>query len=197
MSHHIYTTAGCVLGSVSFGESHTFFQIFTRELGLIGASARSVKAVQSKLRYGLQDFSLSTVSLVRGKYEWKITNVVPMDNIYYSLRGNERARTVCIHALSLIKKLVVGEEKNEQLYDILSSAFRYIQTHNLSVEELRNVECILMLRIVHNLGYVHATETLMPFVLDTVWSKELVSGMSSYQHNAVQDINKAIRESQL
>lgn len=83
MAHHIYTTEGFVLDSLPFGEGNSFIYLFTRDLGLVGASARSVRDIKSKLRYGLQTFCRSTVSLVRGKNEWKVTSALPKKNFYY------------------------------------------------------------------------------------------------------------------
>jgi recombinational DNA repair protein (RecF pathway) len=65
MSHTIYTTEGFILKSVNFGEANKYFFIFTREFGLIKTAAQGVRHLQSKLRYGLTDYSLAQVSVVR------------------------------------------------------------------------------------------------------------------------------------
>lgn len=197
MAHHIYTTEGIVLGGVTFGESNAFFHIFTRELGLVVASARSVRAVQSKLRYGLQDFSISTVSLVRGKHEWKVTNVVAQENIFYTHTTRPSTLAVCAHTLALIKKLVAGEEKNETLFDIVRTAFVFFSHETLSSAELRSAECVLMLRIVDNLGYLNPSSSLRRFVETSQWTRELVGEMEPYCREAVREINASIKESQL
>ncbi len=197
MSHHIYTTEAFVIDSTPFGEANSFIHLFTRNLGFISASARSVRVVKSKLRYGLQDFSHSTVALVRGKYEWKITNVVPHDNVYYTNKNDHNVLAVCTHALALIKKLVVGEEKNEILFDIILNAFSFLQSHTLTSKELFNAECILMLRLIENLGYLRADILLKQFTKDTHWNIELITDMAQHQRHAVVEINNAIKESQL
>src|SRR4051812_15310479 len=91
MAYHIYRTEGIVLRGSPDGESNKYLSVYTRELGLVGATARSVRKAESKLRYGLQEYSISTVSLVRGRDVWRITNAVPISNIYADLK-NDKAK---------------------------------------------------------------------------------------------------------
>lgn len=197
MAHHIYTTEGFVLDSFPFGEANSYLYIFTRELGLIGASARSVREIKSKLRYGLQDFCQSTVSLVRGKREWKITSALPKKNFHHQFVGDENKFLVCAHALSLIKKLVAGEEKNEALFDIVQSGFYFLEENTLTKEEVSFFECILMLRIVSNLGYLTSEPDLKFFAESTEWNRELLAQMAKHKKKAISEINLSIKESQL
>lgn len=202
MAHHIYTTEGFVLGNFPFGEGNSYLHIFTRDLGLIGASARSVRDIKSKLRYGLQDFCYSTVSLVRGKHEWKVTSALSDKNFYHrfaqdALSKKQDKFLVCAHAFSLIKKLVAGEEKNEALFDILKSSLNFLEENDLSKEELSLFECVLMLRIVSNLGYLTSDTNLKTFAESVEWSKELLLRMQDHKKKAISEINMSIRESQL
>lgn len=203
MAHHIYTTDGFVLGQHPYGESNLFFRVFTRDLGLVFASARSVREIKSKLRYGLADFCLSSISFVRGKHEWKITSALPKKNLYHQFAQNKTDTQnkekflVCAYALSLIKKLVAGEEKNTELFDIIRDGFDFIEGNDFTTEELRSVECIMMLRIVHNLGYFMSDTALSPFIESTDWDKNLLEKMKTHRTTAVREINRAIKESQL
>ena len=73
--HHIYHTEGIILGSRNFGETGKYYSIFTRDLGMISASAQGVRKMSSKLRFVLQDFAYLKIDLVKGKDFWRITNV--------------------------------------------------------------------------------------------------------------------------
>ncbi len=197
MAHHIYTTEGFVVGLVPYGESNMFVRVLTRDLGLVGASARSVRDVKSKLRYGLQEFCLSSVSLVRGKHEWKITNAVPHKNFWHECADKPDAMRVCAHVFGLLKKLVAGEERNEALFDIVHEGISFITDTPLSFDELRKAECMLVLRIVHNLGYVKPTPTLAPFVEHATWDTARLQAFVSVYAEALKAVNDALRESQL
>ncbi len=73
--HHIYHTEGIILGSKNFGEAGRYYFIFTRELGMIYASAQGVRKMSSKLRFVLQDFAYLKIDLIQGKDFWRITSV--------------------------------------------------------------------------------------------------------------------------
>lgn len=192
-----------MLDSLPFGEGNSFIYLFTRDLGLVGASARSVRDIKSKLRYGLQTFCRSTVSLVRGKNEWKVTSALPKKNFYYIFSQKDTVQhgaekfLVCAHVLSIIKKLVAGEEKNEALFDIVQSGFDFLEDNALNKEEVSFFECILMLRIVSNLGYLTSDHDLRVFVESKDWNSDLLVQMEKYKKKAIFEINKSIRESQL
>ncbi len=72
--HHIYHTEGIILGSKNYGETGKYYSIFTRDLGMVYASAQGVRKISSKFRYVLQDFSYVKVDLVRGRDFWRVTS---------------------------------------------------------------------------------------------------------------------------
>jgi len=73
MAHHVYTTEGFLVHSQPSGEAGKFFLVFSRELGMVGATAQGVRLSQSKLRYYTQDFYYGLYSFVRGKDVWRMT----------------------------------------------------------------------------------------------------------------------------
>ena len=72
--HNIYHTEGIILESKNFGEAGRYYSIFTRELGMVYASAQGVRKMSSKLRFILQDLSYINIDLVQGKDFWRITS---------------------------------------------------------------------------------------------------------------------------
>jgi DNA repair protein RecO len=195
--HHIYKTEGLIIGSSLSGEANKFFYIFTRDLGLIGASAQGVRRLQSKLRYSLQDFSLSQISLVRGKNNWKITNAIFDKNFYQIFNENSDKLFVCSQIFSLLKKLLAGEDKNEKLLDVVKSSLVFLEQSELGSEEIKNFECIVVLKILHNLGYLGQSENLKKFIEEQTWSLEFLSAMNGSKKEAIENINKSIKETQL
>lgn len=151
MSHNIYNTEGIILGSFAVGEADKFFRIFTRELGLIEATAQGVRKVESKNRYGLQDFSFSNISLVRGREVWRITNVSTVKNLFFDLEEKKDARDSLIKIILFVQKLVHGEEKNEKLFDLILSAFEFLKRKEISPASLKSFETIYFLKILDNL----------------------------------------------
>ena len=106
--YHKHTTHAFVLDVSTSGEKNHFVTLFTREFGMIKAKAQSVRVMDSKLRYALQEYSYIEVSLVKGKDIWRITNALPIYNIYFELMS---LRAV-IPAKAGIHKYFSGEKSS-------------------------------------------------------------------------------------
>ena len=72
--HPIHTTPGFIIGSRPSGEAGKMISIFTRDLGLVFASAQGIRFEKSKLRPFTQDYSFGQFSFVRGKEYWRLTS---------------------------------------------------------------------------------------------------------------------------
>jgi recombinational DNA repair protein (RecF pathway) len=112
MSYAVYTTRGFILNSGPTGEASKLYSIYTEDFGLIRAKAQGVRLIQSKLRYALEDYSLCTFSLVKGKEVWRLTG--SQAEIHSKESSLIRARI-----LNLVRRLVQGEEKNQSLFNAL------------------------------------------------------------------------------
>lgn len=141
MSYHIYTTKGLVLSKRALREADQIYSILTRDLGLVRASATGVRRESSKLRGSLEPFSISTVSLVRGKEYWKLTSAELLQRLPNS---QSLARP-----FALLEHLVPGEAENSELFDALEA-------------NLKDSETLLVGRILLHLGYLKETDLNLP-----------------------------------
>lgn len=197
MTHHIYQTEGFIVEGKSVGESNKYFYIFTRELGMIDATAQSVRETKSKLRFSLRDLSFSEIAVVRGKNSWKITSAKEIESLYEHLKHDRPKLSVCSQVFALLKRLLRGEEKNEQLFDLLKSAFLFFSHTTLTDEEVRDFECVLVLSILHTLGYVGDQRGFGPFLVPSVWNTELLKSASPLRKDLLTHINRSLKESHL
>jgi DNA repair protein RecO len=197
MSYHLYQTEGLILGSVSFGEANKYFYIFTKDLGFVRGNAQSVRLLQSKLRYILQDFSYISVTLVRGKDSWRITTVGELSgqNNVPKLAGEKLL--IFARVSALLRRLLHGEEKNQKLFEYLKEAYIFLADPSLAKDHLPSLEYILVLRLLHSLGYLGASPDLDSFVESPYWSFELINKMASFKQAAILQINKSLSESHL
>ena len=189
--YYTYHTDAFILGSAPYGEANKFFFLYTRELGFITASAQSVRAIQSKLRFNLQDFSSVSVSLVRGKEMWRITNVG--FGVSFSQKGE--AFQIWVRLCSLLRRLLHGEERNDSLFEIVSGVFSYLKS--ASISELHDAEAIAVLRILKSLGYMGSEDFLSPFMASSDFTPELLARMKTFRQTALSKINQSLRETHL
>ena len=73
----------------------------------------------------------------------------------------------------------------------------FLGAHEFAADDLKNLEAILMLRVLENLGYFGSHEQLGEFVADTPWTGNFILSMGPKRRDAVLAINNALRESNL
>ena len=196
MSHRIYTTSGFVIESRPYGEAGKMLSLFTRELGMVNASAAGIRLGQSKLRYHTQDFSLSEFSLVRGRDLWCL---VGAERIVLNYHHDP----FFIRILAVLRRLIHGEEKNEALFEAVMAAYDFFNTRRIEKTEdvalVTLAEPVIMLRILHHLGYIRKKPELEIFLTDNSFAVELLKKMSvpTIKPLAIREINKALEESHL
>jgi recombinational DNA repair protein (RecF pathway) len=191
--YSVYTTAGFVLGSTERGEANKIFSIYTKDFGLVRASAQGVRLEKSKLRYNLDDFAHGYFSLVKGKELWRLTG---------SERDGEsrlplEVRRVIARVLNLVRRLVHGEERNQALFDALDVMMRKARGFTETPVDLISFELLSLLRVLHTLGYIGSIEGLNESVFSGDMADETLSIISKKRTEILSYINQAIEKSQL
>jgi len=171
--------------------------MFTKDLGRIQAVARSVREERSKLRFSLQDFSFSGVALVRGKEVWRVVGAESQYNFHHELLDRTEERDTMVRLLSLLRRLLNGEEENRALFMVVSDAFSFLRMTPLSKEELHSFECLVALRVLYNLGYLAKDNANAHFLENTDVTSDLMSHISPIRFDMIKLINTSLQESQL
>ncbi len=194
MSYHIYTTDGIILKRTPFGEANVFLHVLTRDLGLIIASARSARLSVSKLRPALQEYSLVSVSCIKGKSGWKITNVVEKGNYFFD--SLEFTHRVLAQITSVLLKMTQGETPHKEIFQIVTSCFEYLRT--IEQKDITNFEIVAVMRILHELGYVERKKETDGFLENKeLWNEQILQKASSSRKEIISLVNKGLKESQL
>lgn len=192
--HHIHHTEGLILGSRNYGEAGKYYSIFTRDLGMVHASAQGVRKISSKLRFVLQDFAYVKIDFVRGKDFWRLTSASKTNKLENISKRPETFK-VFANISVLLKRLLAGEYPNESLFDdLLRGLFvlEKVETKN----ELQNVETIIVLRVLNNLGYIGGNETLKNLI-KSPFEEGLIFEVSKSRTKILSEINKALKETHL
>ena len=150
MAYVTYTTEAIVCGTYDRNTADRSYRLFTRELGMLYADARSVRKEESKQRQALSDFSHIKVSLVKGKGGWKIGSVIETRN-FYGHALDQAARGSVVKIIRLIRRFVAGEEEHADLFD------EYVDALNFFAGKLNERACferVFIQRILAELGYI-------------------------------------------
>ena len=191
--HHIYHTEGIILGSRNFGETGKYYSIFTRDLGLVYASAQGVRKMSSKLRFVLSDYSHIKVDLVKGKDIWRVTSASKTSKLENILTHKDNF-VIFVSILNLLKRLLAGQEANELLFTDLLKGFHILE--KTKKEDLKNIEIIIVLRMLNNLGYIGAGK-VGENIIKSPFEEDLVFKISKDRVKILEQINRALKETHL
>lgn len=192
--HHIYHTEGIILESRNFGEDSKYYSIFTRDFGLVFAIASGVRKMSSKLRFVLQDYSYVKVDLVQGKNIFRITSASKINQLEKITKRKETFE-VLVNISQLLRRLLTGVEPNEALFEDLVRGLSMLETAETK-DDLRNIEAIVVLRIVHNLGYIGGDEELQKIIRSPL-AEDVLFEAAKNRRKILTEINKALRETHL
>lgn len=186
--HH---TKAIVIGGFPTGENSVNTTLFTESFGIINAKAQGIRKLSSRLRLNLQKFSFGEFSLVHGKSGWKLAGAKAVENFYELLKNDSGKLLVMANVLNLIKKLV-GEEANHSLFNIVYNFLVFLKT--AKKEEVAPAECLVLLRILHSLGYMRSDpELTLPLTSSEIKTADL-SLLSPRRAKLVSLINESLKE---
>jgi recombinational DNA repair protein (RecF pathway) len=156
------------------------------------ASARSARLYVSKLRPALQEYADVSVTCIKGKGGWKITNVVSKGSFYFEYP--KYTHKVMSQVTTVLMKMIQGETPHKEVYEIVKEGFTFLK--NVKEDLVSDFEVLIVLRILKELGYVVNDDVTNTF-LGNEWSDELLIKININKMSIVAVVNKALKESQL
>lgn len=146
---HKYETRGIVLARAGAGEATARLAILTDELGLVYARAQSVRRPGAKLAAALATFAESSLTLVRGKEEWRLAGAV-LETNWFALM-DPCARAAAGRAAGLLLRLAAREARDPDLFQTVSGFFGALA--RLPGSEHEAAETLALLRMLSALGF--------------------------------------------
>ncbi len=196
--HAIHTTPGFVIDSRPHGEAGKLLSLFTRDYGLIFASAQGIRLERSKLRYHTQEYSFGTFSLVRGKEYWRLTSAMPDTDPRIARIPRIETQQLIARLALLLKRLLHGEEPHPELFSIVESCAQFLSENEaISIEQSKTLESLTVFRMLHALGYIGKDTDLSEIMNSNDLNVAMLDSLAGKRVALNQHINKALRESHL
>ncbi len=187
-----YQTDALVLGSSPQGEADTRVTLFTQEFGLIRARASAARKESSRMRYGLQNYMHSRVSLVRGGTGWRAAGAASKESLGGACL---EARASFARIARLTIRLVPEAEKNETLFALLLSA--YVAFSEAVAENCALMELVCVARVLYTLGYLSSDALGAAHAANSLFSTEVLTLASDKKDALLHSVNRALTETHL
>ena len=150
-----YHYTAIVLGKRDRADVDRLYTLYTKESGKIHALAKGVRKMEAKLAGHLEDFMLSTITVVRTRGTGKITASV-VEESFPHLRTNVDGLRTTYRALRLFHRLVGLEEKDQRLFRLLHeflTAMDVLAKTQMHSQRMTFLSCIFLFKMFPLLGY--------------------------------------------
>lgn len=186
-----YQTEALVLRSYERGEADRVYALYTKEFGSMWARASAVRREGSKMRYALQNYAHSSVSLVRGSGGWRLAGARAIESIDPT---NESGVRTFARIGALVEKLA-GEERNEYLF--LSIVAAHDALRREPVEKHPVIELLCVARVLYALGYVSAEALGTALFTHAAYGLPELAEAETARAKLLSSVNKAISETHI
>ena len=186
-------TRGIVVSRRAAGEGSVRVELYTEELGLVSAIAKSAREERSKLRPHLLVGTRGTYSLVRGKEVWRLTGAVKTKNFAFECVDDE-GRCAGARLVSVVRQFVHGEGTDEGLFDALWNFYEVLS--DLPPTHVAAAERIAVLQLLSSLGYVPQDPEIQKYLV-AAYKDDVLSDAERDRRTLVTAINEGFAASGL
>jgi DNA repair protein RecO (recombination protein O) len=118
----MYKTEAIVLRARNYGEADQVLTIFTRSAGKVHAIAKGVRKPRSRLRGGVQPFTLSQIVFHTGR-TWDIVTQTEPQTVWLGLGTSLDRFVLASYTAELLEALLPEKEGNSQAFALACQAF--------------------------------------------------------------------------
>lgn len=124
-----YKTEAVVLRSIRYGEADRVLHLYTSDRGRIGAVAKGVRRVRSRLGGRLEPLSRVRLVLHQGRGELSTISQVDTVNAHPSLRERRPSLERAVQACEAVLRLFDSTEPNPPAYNLLCNELALLDIH--------------------------------------------------------------------
>ncbi|MBD3282471.1 MAG: DNA repair protein RecO [Candidatus Portnoybacteria bacterium] len=128
-------TEGIILKKSDLGEADRLLTIYTKELGKVRISAKGTRKTTSKLRYSIEPISHVSLILVQGK-NFLILKDAVLENQFLNIKKDLEKLKIANEIMSIIDEAIAGEEKDEDIWELMLITLRGINQNKLSLKTI-------------------------------------------------------------
>ncbi len=151
----IYKTQGIIIKRNNLNDIDRLLTVYSKDFGKILIKAKSVRKNQSKLKGHLELFLYSHLMIAPGRGFDIVTGAETIEN-FSRLRNDLSCLTAAYYLSNLTDKLIIGPEKDENVWHLLFSSFRELDKG----KEIKNTVSNFEKNILGYLGYGEQKEPI-------------------------------------
>jgi DNA repair protein RecO (recombination protein O) len=117
-----YKTKGFVFKKNDRFESDRVFTIFTNDFGKVKIYGKAIRKISSKLKGGIDIFSLSEIEFIQGKNRKTLTNALLVRR--FGNIADDLLKLEISHRIGeVLNNFIIGQEKDEDIFNLINETF--------------------------------------------------------------------------
>ncbi len=200
-----YTMRALVLNQYPNGENDIMLRLYTEDLGVIYALAKSLRKKDGKLKAHVRKYHYTNVTIVKGKEIYRLTGASEI-SYRYSLplftAKQKELNNLLPEAANLIEKYYQGEQKSSSLFKKIYNLMSLYTENNIlnkNDTDTNNYRRSLYLILLIDLGYIDAMSLGVKNIEEykNLDMHDILFRSSLYSGEINSQIRRALRESML
>lgn len=130
-----YRTLGFIFKKTDRGEADQLFTIFTKDFGKLEILGKAIRKIKSKLRSGAELFYFSEIEFIQGKTHKTLTDAILIEK-FENIKKDLGKLKIAHKITDVVDGLVGGQEKDENIFNLLNEVFKRLNNLKLETENL-------------------------------------------------------------
>lgn len=127
-----YRTKGFVFKKNNRLETDRLFSVFTEDFGRIEVLGRAIRKIASKLRGGIEIFSLSEIEFIQGKNYKTLTDAI-LTKKFNNIIKNPEKLEIANKVVYVLDNLIKGQEKDKRIWDLIEETLKKLNDNSSSI----------------------------------------------------------------
>ena len=147
-----YRTLCIALKKEDRGEADQIFTIFTKDLGKLEILGKAIRKVTSKLRSGINLFSISEIEFIQSK-TYKILTDTLLIKQFKNIKKDLLRLKIAFQISKVADELIEGQEKDEKIWKLLTQTFDGLNNFSGKKINFKLIYYYFLWNLVNFLGY--------------------------------------------
>ena len=147
-----YRTEAFVFKKEDRLEADRIFLVFTKDFGRIEIFAKSIRNITSKLRGGIEIFSLSEIEFIQGKNRKTLIDTLSIEKFKGICQIPEKFE-IANNISNLIDNFIKGQEKDDDIFNLLNETFNKLNNCQPLTAKCQLIYYYFFWNLVFILGY--------------------------------------------
>ena len=147
-----YRTEAFLIKKKDWLENDQFLTFYTKDFGKVEVLGKAIRKINSKLRGGIEIFSLSNIEFIQGKNYKTLTDTNIIEK-FPNLKKDLKKREVADKISQVLNDLLKEEEKDIEVWEVLYEVFKNLNDQNNKILNYYLLFYYFFWNIISVLGY--------------------------------------------